>query len=165
MESIGEKIYNLRKEKGVSQEELSFALGVSRQTISRWERDTVKPTVENLESLTKFFGVNSDYFLNEEVAAIKEDVKQFTASEEFAKKPKFKIWKKLIAVAVIVLLALGVVACGIATYVAAAPVQGQEVVSSNRFNNIGIICFAVGIILLALLTTSLILFIRDRIKK
>lgn len=35
--SIGEKIYNLRKEKNMSQEDLANILNVSRQTISKWE--------------------------------------------------------------------------------------------------------------------------------
>ncbi len=37
--TFGEKIQKLRKEAGLSQEELSYQLGVSRQAISKWERD------------------------------------------------------------------------------------------------------------------------------
>ena len=37
MESIGEKIYYLRKKKGLSQEELGYKIGVARQTISKWK--------------------------------------------------------------------------------------------------------------------------------
>ena len=162
MDTIGNKIYNLRKEKGVSQEELGFALSVSRQTVSRWETDTVKPTVENLESLTKFFGVNSDYFLSEPNAE-SGAAEQLSVAKE-VKKPAVKIWKTLIAVAVMTLLAIGVTACGIATYVAVLPVQGQEIITANRFNGIGIICLSVGLFLLAILIALLILCLKNRAK-
>ena len=73
METIGEKIYNLRKEKDVSQEELSFALNVSRQTVSRWERDNSKPTESNIRCLCKFFGVDKNYFSEITVANVLTD--------------------------------------------------------------------------------------------
>ena len=44
METLGDRIHNLRKENNISQEELAFALNVTRQTISRWENNSVKPT-------------------------------------------------------------------------------------------------------------------------
>lgn len=163
METIGEKIFNLRKERGVSQEQLSFALNVSRQTISRWERDTVKPTVENLDSLSKFFEVNSDYFLSEQIAVQEEAEKQIAVAKE-VKKAKFKSLKILIAVAVSVLLAVCAVACGIASYIAITPVKGQEVVTANRFNTVGIVFMVAGILCSAILITLSILFIKNRRK-
>ena len=163
METIGVKIYNLRKERDISQEELGFALNVSRQTVSRWERDFVNPTVENLESLTKFFGVNPDYFLSGQISAVDEENEPSVISEE-KRKPEIKFWKILISVAVIALLALGVTACGIATYVAVAPVQGQEVITTNRFNTTGIVCLSVGLFSLVLLTALSVLCIKKRRK-
>ena len=41
--TFGEKIQKLRKEAGMSQEKLSYQLGVSRQAISKWERDNGYP--------------------------------------------------------------------------------------------------------------------------
>ena len=65
MEQIGDKIYRLRKTKGLSQEELGFEIGVSRQAISKWEANTMQPNLENIKSLCVIFNVNTDYFLND----------------------------------------------------------------------------------------------------
>lgn len=49
--SIGERISDLRKEKKLSQSELSQLLGVSRQAVSKWENDTTSPDTLNLIKL------------------------------------------------------------------------------------------------------------------
>lgn len=64
--TFGEKIQKLRKESGLSQEELSYQLGVSRQAISKWERDKGYPETEKIVRMSKLFHVSLDYLLNEE---------------------------------------------------------------------------------------------------
>lgn len=64
--TFGEKIQKLRKEAGLSQEELSYQLGVSRQAISKWERDNGYPETEKIVRLSKLFHVSLDYLLREE---------------------------------------------------------------------------------------------------
>ena len=64
--TTGEKIYVLRKAKGLSQEQLAEALSVSRQTLSKWELDTVLPDTENAIKLSAYFSVSIDYLLKEE---------------------------------------------------------------------------------------------------
>ncbi len=63
---LSEKLYKLRKMRGLSQEELADALGVSRQAISKWESDAAIPEVEKLTVISKYFGVTVDYLLNDE---------------------------------------------------------------------------------------------------
>ena len=65
MQTIGEKIKVLRKSKKITQEELSYELGVSRQTVHKWERNEARPGTDNIKSLCVFFKVSSDYFINE----------------------------------------------------------------------------------------------------
>ena len=55
---IGQKIAELRKAKGFSQEELAQQLHVSRQSISRWETGTYMPPVEMLLAMSELYGVN-----------------------------------------------------------------------------------------------------------
>ena len=60
---IGEKIYHLRKNKELSQEELALQLTVSRQAISKWELGESVPDTENVVQLSKIFNVSTDYLL------------------------------------------------------------------------------------------------------
>lgn len=62
---LGEKIYNLRKEKGMSQELLAERLGTSRQAISKWENNQGYPEVEKLILLSNIFEVSIDYLIKE----------------------------------------------------------------------------------------------------
>lgn len=64
--TFGEKIQKLRKEGGFSQEELADQLGVSRQAISKWERDSGYPETEKMIHMGRIFNVTLDYLLNEE---------------------------------------------------------------------------------------------------
>lgn len=64
--TFGEKIQKLRKEKGLSQEELSYQLEVSRQAISKWENDNGYPETEKIVRMSKIFNVSLDYLLAEE---------------------------------------------------------------------------------------------------
>lgn len=58
--SLGETIYRLRTEKSLSQEELASALGVSRQSISKWETNASVPELEKLVKLSEVFSVSLD---------------------------------------------------------------------------------------------------------
>lgn len=62
METIGEKIRKLRKSKNVPQEELAFELGVSRQTVHKWENNDMQPSTDNLKLLCDYFKVSFTYF-------------------------------------------------------------------------------------------------------
>lgn len=61
--SIGEKIYELRKKKNMSQEELAQVLNVSRQTISKWETGESNPDFDKIVPLCNFFELSTDEFL------------------------------------------------------------------------------------------------------
>lgn len=55
--TLGENLQNLRKEKGLSQEEVAKVLFVTRQTISKWETGKAEPGVSNLKALAELYGV------------------------------------------------------------------------------------------------------------
>ena len=61
-----EKLIDLRKKNGMSQEELADRLGVSRQAVSRWELGSTLPDAPNLLKLSDLFGVSIDYLLRDE---------------------------------------------------------------------------------------------------
>ena len=55
-----EKLMKLRKERGWSQEDLSNQIGVSRQTISKWESSQTTPELNKLMELSKIFEISID---------------------------------------------------------------------------------------------------------
>lgn len=61
--NLGEKIYNLRKQKNLSQEDLASILNVSRQTISKWETGESNPDIDKIVPLCNFFEISTDEFL------------------------------------------------------------------------------------------------------
>lgn len=63
---FNEKLIDLRKKEGLSQEELGYKLGVTRQTISKWELSQTTPEMEKLVEIAKLFNVSVDELLNEE---------------------------------------------------------------------------------------------------
>lgn len=65
--TLGEKITKQRKELNYTQEQLADILGVSRQSISKWESDISYPETEKLIELGKLFDCSMDYLLKEEV--------------------------------------------------------------------------------------------------
>lgn len=61
--TTGEKLALLRRQKGMTQEELSEALNVSRQSVSRWEMDAAFPETDKLIRLSKLFDCSIDFLL------------------------------------------------------------------------------------------------------
>ena len=64
---LGDKIMNLRKKNAWSQEELAEKLGVSRQSISKYESAQAVPDMEKVLKLSRIFGVTTDYLLKDEI--------------------------------------------------------------------------------------------------
>ena len=61
METFGQRLKQLRQEKGIGQIALAKELGVGKSIVSLWEKDECEPTLSKLVSLAKFFNVSIDY--------------------------------------------------------------------------------------------------------
>ena len=61
--TIGKRIAHLRKEKGLTQEELAGHMGISPQAVSKWENDQTCPDISALPRLSKLLGVTVDELL------------------------------------------------------------------------------------------------------
>lgn len=71
---FNEKLQELRKQKGLTQEELAEILFVSRTAVSKWESGRGMPSIESLKAISKFFAVTLDDLLSsEELLVIAED--------------------------------------------------------------------------------------------
>ncbi len=188
METIGKKIIQLRKKAGISQEELGFQIGVSRQTVSKWELDNVKPTTENINRLCEYFNVSADYFFNDDdtqnypLALVQAEPAEETAitivstefavntgvciidvPEEFksAKKPKGVLW----IVATIISAFFGIMGliCGsIFVYLHFELSDGDDFVRTYDFDIIGIVIISLA--LLFIIAVVVLLVYRFKIK-
>lgn len=94
--TFGERLYQLRKEKNLSQEELAEQLDVSRQSVSRWENGTASPDFDKTVRLSEIFGVTTDYLIKGE-----EQVPIPAPPKEPPK--ELPVWRKILSVVLLVL--------------------------------------------------------------
>ena len=78
------KLYELRKQKGFSQEELANRLNVSRQTISKWEVGESTPDMEKLVAISDLFEVSLDELVKGEEAKTAEPSERIVRSELYS---------------------------------------------------------------------------------
>lgn len=69
---LADKIADLRKKNGWSQEELANQLGVSRQAVSKWESASSIPDLDKIVKMSLIFGVSTDYLLKDSIEAGRE---------------------------------------------------------------------------------------------
>lgn len=86
---LADKVMCLRKQEGWSQEELANKMGVSRQSVSKWESDASVPEMDKIVLLSSIFKVSTDYLLKEDIV---EDTNIFD-DETLSIKQKV-IWKR-----------------------------------------------------------------------
>lgn len=67
---LGDKIMNLRKKNNWSQEDLAEKLGISRQSVSKWESGTSIPDIDKIIKISAIFDVSTDYLLKDELEEI-----------------------------------------------------------------------------------------------
>lgn len=82
--NLGEKIYKLRKEKGLSQESLAELVGTTRQAISKWENNQGYPETEKLLMISNIFEVSVDFLLKDEKTETGTEEKGYYVSCEMA---------------------------------------------------------------------------------
>ena len=108
------KLYHLRKQKGLSQEELANRLNVSRQTISKWEVGDSTPDMEKLIAISDMFQISLDELVMDKVqtqtgetpskAEIVNELKEKVLTHENKKKAKKVLKIAAIILGVIVLI-------------------------------------------------------------
>lgn len=82
--TFSEKLFKLRKEKGLSQEALAEKLNTSRQAISKWENNQGFPETEKLLMIGNIFEVSIDYLLKDSDSKSAENEKGYYVSKEMA---------------------------------------------------------------------------------
>lgn len=109
-----EKLYELRRASGMSQEELAEKLGVSRQAVSKWESGATQPELSKLIELSKLYSVSVDELLSLEHAKSEQDAAESPVQSNAEKAPAEKLsfrdfciqHKKIIGCAAVAAVAL-----------------------------------------------------------
>lgn len=92
--NIANRIQQLRKEKGISQDQLANEVGVSRQAVSKWESQQSLPDLEKIIILSEYFSVSTDYLIK---------------GTEEEKKDTTTIISKVLYISSTVIIALGII--------------------------------------------------------
>lgn len=98
---FGDNLRNLRKSKKLSQEELSEKVGVSRQSVSKWESGAAYPEMNNMLILCKIFNCRINDLLSEKIEdfnSFDEEVKMNVVKFENNKQKKMKILTKILSI-------------------------------------------------------------------
>lgn len=79
---LADKIIELRKKNGWSQEELAEKMDVSRQSISKWEGAQSVPDMNRILRLSEIFGVSTDFLLKDEMEFEQTQLAEYDAAED-----------------------------------------------------------------------------------
>ena len=110
--TLGQNIQNARRAQGLSQEALAEKIGVSRQALGKWEKDTALPGLDNLQALAAALGIGVDALLGAENAdpaapAVTLDaLRDLLAARDAEEKRRRRLWGCAGGAAVIVLAGL-----------------------------------------------------------
>lgn len=120
LQKIGAFLCQLRKEKGLNQEQLGAKLGVTNKTVSRWENGNYLPPAEMLKALSEFYGISINELLSGErleveeyQARAEENFQSALENNAFSLNEKIKFYKKkwqkdnLMSIILAVLVSLG----------------------------------------------------------
>ncbi|NMB04418.1 MAG: helix-turn-helix transcriptional regulator [Tissierellia bacterium] len=98
--TLGQKIQNLRKEKGLSQEDLASQITVSRQAVSKWELDLTIPDTENIVQLSKILSVSTDYLLSDVLEKEESKEKETDPVKKKYNNKRIVLWVFIIATSI-----------------------------------------------------------------
>ena len=98
---FGENLYNLRKKQKISQEKLAEKIGVSRQSVSKWENGTAYPEMNRIFELCKIFHCKLNDIVNDNILdfdSLDKEVKMSVVKFNKEKQNKLKIVSKTISI-------------------------------------------------------------------
>lgn len=102
---FADKIMKLRAEQGVSQKDLAKAMGVSRQTVYKWEADLSVPEIDKIKSIAQYFGVSYNELLDDKTSLPSKKISQYEDDCKIEHQaPNAKNKSKLIIITIVLAL-------------------------------------------------------------
>lgn len=151
---LADKIIQLRKKNGWSQEELAEQLGVSRQAVSKWEGAQATPDLSKLLAMSQLFGVTTDYLLKDDIELeeyAQEDDTPVLRRVSLQEAGEYVTWREKASLFIaggVLLCVLGVIALlglGAATQYASLGIS--EELGAGLGLGLLLLCVAAGVIL------------------
>lgn len=102
---FGENLYHLRKDAKMSQEVLAEKVGVSRQSVSKWENGEAYPEMDNLLKICKIFHCKLNDIIHDDIQdidSLDEDVKMSIVKFEKEKQKRLKVISKIISIIAVI---------------------------------------------------------------
>ncbi len=165
--TLGEKIYKFRTDKNLSQGDLSDMLGVSRQSVSKWENDAAIPDLDKIIKLAEVFGTSIDELVKDNAATLpKTEEPQTTViiKKESAFPPRKIVGMILLSLSAVITVVLLAAGGGISGLILSSPLILCGLVCFIFKKNVGLWCawavfFAVDMFLrMATGTSSSVIF-------
>lgn len=147
---LSEKLYKLRRQNVLSQEQAAERLGVSRQAVSKWEGGQSVPDPDKLVALSRLYGVTTDYLLLED-APEPADIPQLSAASGAGHGFTAGLLLCLLGVG-------GLLFCGLTTAFFPAAAGRLDASSAVVLNGSGILAF----LCVAALAAGAVLLLRKR---
>lgn len=147
--NFGDKLIKLRKKEGMSQEELGDKLGVTRQTVSKWELGQTTPEMDKLKDISTLFNISVNYLVNDNYGETEESRKDLNEPEggKSAMDEKQNGTRKILLIVAVVIIGIGLLA-GIFNYAIFKNFFGfaEDIVNNDEGGAIGVFDKATDII-------------------
>jgi len=103
---FNEKLIELRRKEGLSQEELGYKLNVTRQTVSKWELGQTTPEMDKLIEISKIFNISVDDLINESEEPINSNpvIEDQTLKKDNSREMSIKIILVVVLVVILILI-------------------------------------------------------------
>ncbi len=131
---FNEKLIELRRKEGLSQEELGYKLNVTRQTVSKWELGQTTPEMDKLIELSKIFNVSVDDLINESETSQSETTR--IEDEPIINQDNNKREKNMKVIIIVILVIVIVAVIGIVINKTTSKIQESQQEQKNLFTNI-----------------------------
>ncbi len=138
---FSDKLIELRKEKGWSQEDFAEKLDISRQAISRWENETALPDAQNILRISKLFNVTTDYLLNDDYEG---EIHLPAVEAKTEKEKKHSYWYLIPVICFVILVVCVIMKIVKSTNNQPNKVHTHTVLSSVKENELTPTCTAEG---------------------
>lgn len=99
---LGEKLKQLRKSRNLKQDDIAHLFGVSRGSVSNWEKNRRRPSIKQLEVIANFYNISLDFFAdenkNDEVIEVLDRARKIMNDDHVPKEKKEELYQEIMRI-------------------------------------------------------------------